>query len=45
MFSLAGIPPFFGFWAKLVVFNAAVQAGLLPLAVAGILGAVIGAYY
>lgn len=45
MFSLAGIPPFFGFWAKLVVFNAAVQAGLLPLAVAGILGTVVGAYY
>ena len=45
MFSLAGIPPFFGFWAKLVVFNAAVQAGLFPFAVAGILGAVVGAYY
>ncbi|HET9811343.1 MAG TPA: NADH-quinone oxidoreductase subunit NuoN [Sphingomicrobium sp.] len=45
MFSLAGIPPLFGFWAKLVVFNAAVEAGLLPLAVAGILGTVVGAYY
>jgi NADH-quinone oxidoreductase subunit N len=45
MFSLAGVPPLFGFWAKLVVFNAAVKAGLLPLAVAGIVGAVIGAYY
>jgi NADH-quinone oxidoreductase subunit N len=45
MFSLAGIPPFFGFWAKLVVFNAAVDADLLPLAVAGIVGTVIGAYY
>jgi NADH-quinone oxidoreductase subunit N len=45
MFSLAGIPPLFGFWAKLVVFNAAVKAGLLPLAVAGILGTVVGAYY
>jgi NADH-quinone oxidoreductase subunit N len=45
MFSLAGIPPFFGFWAKLVVFNAAVKAGLLPLAVAGIIGTVVGAYY
>jgi NADH-quinone oxidoreductase subunit N len=45
MFSLAGIPPFFGFWAKLVVFNAAVKAGLVPLAVAGILGTVVGAYY
>lgn len=45
MFSLAGIPPFFGFWAKLVVFNAAVHSGLIPLAVAAILGTVIGAYY
>ncbi len=45
MFSLAGIPPLFGFWPKLVVFNAAIHAGLVPLAVAGILGTVIGAYY
>jgi NADH-quinone oxidoreductase subunit N len=45
MFSLAGVPPLFGFWPKLVVFNAAIQAGLVPLAVAGILGAVVGAYY
>jgi NADH-quinone oxidoreductase subunit N len=45
MFSLAGIPPFFGFWAKLVVFSAAVKAGLVPVAVAGILGTVVGAYY
>src|SRR5215213_8288200 len=45
MFSLAGIPPFFGFWPKLLVFWAAVGAGLYPLAVAGILGTVVGAYY
>ncbi len=45
MFSLAGIPPMFGFWPKLVVFQAAVHAGLVPLAVAGILGTVVGAYY
>lgn len=45
MFSLAGIPPLFGFWPKLLVFNAAVDAGLVALAVAGILGTVIGAYY
>jgi NADH-quinone oxidoreductase subunit N len=45
MFSLAGIPPLFGFWPKLVVFNAAVDAGLIALAVAGIVGTVIGAYY
>src|SRR3954449_13081716 len=45
MFSLAGVPPLFGFWPKLLVFNAAVSAGYVALAVAGILGAVIGAYY
>ncbi len=45
MFSLAGIPPLFGFWGKFVVFQAAVKAGLMPLAVVGILGSVIGAYY
>jgi NADH-quinone oxidoreductase subunit N len=45
MFSLAGVPPLFGFWPKLLVFNAAVHAGYVVLAVAGILGAVIGAYY
>ncbi|QDP20313.1 NADH-quinone oxidoreductase subunit NuoN [Sphingomonas xanthus] len=45
MFSLAGIPPMFGFWPKLMVFNAAVGEGLYALAIAGILGTVIGAYY
>jgi len=45
MWSLAGIPPFFGFWPKLMVFRAAVDAGYVALAVAGILGTVIGAYY
>src|SRR5438270_4335799 len=45
MFSLAGIPPFFGFWPKLVVFRAAIASGYVSLAVAGILGTVIGAYY
>ena len=45
MFSLAGIPPLFGFWPKLMVFTAAVDAGLIALAVAGIIGTVIGAYY
>ena len=45
MFSLAGVPPLFGFWPKLLVFNAAVHAGYIALAVAGIIGAVIGAYY
>ncbi|WP_265529962.1 NADH-quinone oxidoreductase subunit NuoN [Sphingomicrobium marinum] len=45
MFSLAGIPPLFGFWPKLLVFNAAVDAGLLFVAVLGILGTVVGAFY
>jgi NADH-quinone oxidoreductase subunit N len=45
MFSLAGLPPMFGFWPKLMVFNAAVQEGLYALAVVGILGTVVGAYY
>lgn len=45
MFSLAGIPPLFGFYGKLVVFNAAVAAGLLPLAVIGIVASVVGAFY
>ena len=45
MFSLAGIPPLFGFWPKWMVFNAAVSNGYIALAVAGILGTVIGAYY
>jgi NADH-quinone oxidoreductase subunit N len=45
MFSLAGVPPLFGFWAKLVVFQAAIHSGLILLAVAGIIGAVVGAYY
>ena len=45
MFSLAGIPPLFGFWPKLMVFQAAVDEGSIALAVAGILGTVVGAYY
>ncbi len=45
MFSLAGIPPFLGFWAKLVVFQAAVEADLVALALIGIAASVIGAYY
>ena len=45
MFSLAGVPPLFGFWPKLLVFTAALQEGYVALAVAGFIGAVIGAYY
>lgn len=45
MFSLAGIPPMAGFLAKFYVYAAAVDAGLLPLAIIGILTSVVGAYY
>ena len=45
MFSLAGLPPMVGFFAKFFVFKAAVDAGLAPLAIAGAIASVIGAYY
>ena len=45
MFSLAGIPPLAGFFAKFYVFLAAIQAHLYILAVLGVLASVIGAYY
>ena len=45
MASLAGVPPFLGFWAKLAVLRAAVDGGMLWLAIVGIVCAVIGAFY
>jgi len=45
MFSLAGIPPLAGFFAKYYVFLAAINAGLYILAVIGVVTSVVGAYY
>jgi NADH-quinone oxidoreductase subunit N len=45
MFSLAGIPPLAGFWAKFYVFLAAIDAKLYTLAVVGVVTSVVGAYY
>ncbi len=45
MASLAGIPPFLGFWAKLAVLRAAINGGMLWLAIVGVVFAVIGAFY
>jgi NADH-quinone oxidoreductase subunit N len=45
MFSMAGVPPMAGFFGKLYVFLAAVQAGQWTLAVIGVLTSVVGCYY
>ncbi|MCV9943304.1 MULTISPECIES: NADH-quinone oxidoreductase subunit NuoN [unclassified Rhizobium] len=45
MFSLAGIPPLAGFFAKYFVFVAAIEAKLYALAIIGVLASVVGAYY
>ncbi len=45
LFSLAGIPPLAGFFAKFYVFLAAIRAGLFALAVIGVVTSVVGAYY
>jgi NADH-quinone oxidoreductase subunit N len=45
MFSMAGIPPLAGFFGKLYVFVAAVNAGLWPLAILGVLASVVSAFY
>ncbi|MGO4715664.1 NADH-quinone oxidoreductase subunit NuoN [Bradyrhizobium sp. 2TAF24] len=45
LFSLAGIPPLAGFFAKFYVFLAAIKAGLFTLAVIGVLTSVVGAFY
>jgi NADH-quinone oxidoreductase subunit N len=45
LFSMAGIPPLAGFFAKFYVFLAAIKAGLYALAVLGVVTSVVGAYY
>ena len=45
MFSMAGVPPFVGFFAKLNVISAVIGAGYTGLAVLMVLASVIGAYY
>jgi NADH-quinone oxidoreductase subunit N len=45
MFSLAGIPPLAGFWGKLYIFMAAVEAKLVWPAVLGVLASVVASYY
>ncbi len=45
LFSLAGIPPLAGFFAKFYVFLAAIKSGLFALAVIGVVTSVVGAYY
>jgi NADH-quinone oxidoreductase subunit N len=45
LFSLAGVPPFVGFIGKFMVFGAAVNAGLVWLAVVGVLNSLVSAFY
>jgi NADH-quinone oxidoreductase subunit N len=45
MFALAGIPPTAGFFSKLYIFLAAIDANLVGLAVIGVVTSVVGAFY
>ena len=45
MFSMAGVPPFLGFWAKLVVLQEVIAADMTWLAIVGVVFSVIGAFY
>jgi NADH-quinone oxidoreductase subunit N len=45
MFSMAGIPPLAGFYAKLVVINAVIEAGFISVAIIAVLASVVGAFY
>ncbi len=45
MASLAGVPPFLGFWAKLAVIGSALAGGYMWLAILAVIAAVVGAFY
>ena len=45
MFSMAGVPPFAGFWAKWFVIKEVIAAGYIWLAALAVIFSVIGAYY
>jgi NADH-quinone oxidoreductase subunit N len=45
LFSMAGVPPMVGFFAKLMVLKAVIEAGMLWLAITAVVFAVIGAFY
>jgi NADH dehydrogenase subunit N (EC 1.6.5.3) len=45
MFSMTGVPPLVGFYAKLVVLQSVIEAGLVWLAALGVVAAVVGAFY
>lgn len=45
LFSMAGVPPFLGFWAKISVLQEAVNSDLLWLALVGVITSIIGAFY
>lgn len=45
LFSMAGIPPFAGFFAKFFIFSAAIKSGLYGLSILGVLSSVVAAFY
>ncbi len=45
LLSLAGIPPLVGFMAKFYLFQIVVQAGLVPLAIIGVINSLVSVYY
>ena len=45
MFSMAGVPPFLGFWAKLAVIQAVISVELYTIAVVAVIFSVVGAFY